>query len=107
MSVQTLSPAQPYLFNRHIAAMAWPLQLRLSGQIRRLLITLPPRSLKSICASVAFPAYAIGRNPSLRIICAGYSEFSVFMKLPALPLSYALPRRPIEPTSPCAASSLR
>lgn len=71
---QTLSPAQHYLFNWHIAAMAWHLQFCLSGQIRRLLITLPPRSLKSICASVAFPAYALGRDPSLRIIGASYSE---------------------------------
>src|ERR1017187_5309648 len=45
-----------------------------TGEINRLIITLPPRSLKSICASVAFPAFALGHDPSRRIICASYSE---------------------------------
>jgi predicted phage terminase large subunit-like protein len=71
---QTLSPAQPFISNWHIAATAWHLQLCLAGRIKRLLITQPPRSLKSISTSVAFPAFALGHNPSLRIICASYSE---------------------------------
>lgn len=46
----------------------------MTGDVKRLVITLPPRSLKSICASVAFPAWALGHDPSKRIICASYSE---------------------------------
>ena len=42
--------------------------------MRRLIITQPPRSLKSICASVAFVAWALGRNPKLRFICVSYSD---------------------------------
>jgi hypothetical protein len=38
------------------------------------MINLPPRYLKSICASVAFPAWVLGHDPSKRIICASYSE---------------------------------
>ena len=34
---------------------------------------MPPRSLKSISASVAFPAFILGRDPSRRIICVSYS----------------------------------
>jgi predicted phage terminase large subunit-like protein len=34
---------------------------------------MPPRSLKSITASVAFPAYVLGHDPSKRIICVSYS----------------------------------
>ena len=30
--------------------------------------------MKSICASVAFPAYILGRDPTRRIICASYSQ---------------------------------
>jgi hypothetical protein len=41
----------------HIRAMRWQLQQCARGNIKRLLITLPPRNLKSICASVAFPAW--------------------------------------------------
>ena len=34
---------------------------------------MPPRNLKSICASVAFPAWALGRNPAKRIVCVSYA----------------------------------
>jgi hypothetical protein len=71
---QTVAPAQTYLHNWHIEAVAWSLQLCAMGAIKRLLITLPPRHLKSICASVAFPAWLLGRDPSARIICPSYSE---------------------------------
>jgi hypothetical protein len=30
--------------------------------------------LKSHCASIAFPAFLLGRNPSARIICASYGQ---------------------------------
>lgn len=70
---QTVAPAQTYHSNWHIKAMAHHLQQCASGQIKRLLITLPPRHLKSICASVAFPAWVLGHDPSKRIICASYS----------------------------------
>ena len=43
------------------------------GEIRRLIINMPPRSLKSIAASVAFPAFVLGHDPSRRIICVSYS----------------------------------
>ena len=71
---QTVAPGQSYLPNWHIEAIAWHLAQCLTGEINRLIITLPPRSLKSICASVAFPAFALGHDPSRRIICASYSE---------------------------------
>jgi predicted phage terminase large subunit-like protein len=72
-SFQTVAPGQTYLSNWHIRAMAHSLELCGSGKIKRLLITLPPRHLKSVCASVAFPAWILGHDPSKRIICASYS----------------------------------
>jgi len=71
---QTVAPAQSYIHNWHIEAMAWHLEQCAKGAIKRLVITLPPRYGKSICASVAFPAWVLGRDPSKRIICASYSE---------------------------------
>ena len=44
------------------------------GRITRLIITLPPRSLKSISASVAFPAWLLGHDPSTRIIAVSYAD---------------------------------
>ncbi len=72
-SFLTIAPGQPYLHNWHIEAIAWHLEQCAKGVIKRLLITLPPRSLKSICASVAFVAWLLGRDPSARVICASYS----------------------------------
>jgi hypothetical protein len=54
--------------------MCYRLSEVLRGKFRRLIITVPPRSLKSICASVALPAFALGRDPRRRIICVSYSE---------------------------------
>ena len=44
-----------------------------SGEIKRLIITVPPRHLKSIIASVALPAWYLGHNPSERVVCVSYS----------------------------------
>ncbi len=43
------------------------------GAIKRLIINMPPRSLKSVTASVAFPAFILGHDPTRRIICVSYS----------------------------------
>jgi hypothetical protein len=69
----TVAPGDIYHHNWHIDAIAWHLQQCAIGEIKRLVITVPPRNLKSICASVAFPAWVLGRNPSQRIITASYS----------------------------------
>ena len=71
---QTVMPSGVYLHNWHIDAMAWHLEQCFEGTIKRLIITLPPRNLKSICASVAFPAWVLGRDPSRRIITASYAN---------------------------------
>jgi predicted phage terminase large subunit-like protein len=71
---QTVVPGQTYLSNWHIEAIAHQLERCRQREIRRLIVTLPPRSLKSICASVAFPAFALGHDPTLRIVCTSYSQ---------------------------------
>jgi predicted phage terminase large subunit-like protein len=70
----TIASAQRYQHNWHLEAVAWHLEQCAKGAIKRLVVTLPPRSLKSICASVAYPAWVLGHDPTARIICASYSE---------------------------------
>lgn len=70
----TLGGSQPYDHNWHIELIADRLERTFRREIKRLLITLPPRHLKSICASVAFPAWALGQDPRLRFVCASYSK---------------------------------
>ena len=69
----TLCPGQAYVRTWHSDAIAWRLERVRRGEVRRLIINMPPRSLKSIAASVAFPAFALGHDPSRRIICVSYS----------------------------------
>jgi len=71
---QTVAGGQTYDHNWHIDAIAWNLRLCTSGEVKRLAIMLPPRNLKSICASVAFPAWLLGHDPTRRIVCASYSD---------------------------------
>jgi predicted phage terminase large subunit-like protein len=69
----TLTPGQQFIRSWHLEAIAYQLERVRKGDIKRLIINMPPRSLKSIMASVAFPAYLLGLDPSRRIICASYS----------------------------------
>ena len=64
----------PFDHNWHFDAIAHELKQVMDGKVRRLLITMPPRSLKSHSASVAFPAWILGHNPSKRIVCISYAN---------------------------------
>lgn len=69
-----VSPDQPFRPNWHFNAIAHALELCVAGRTKRLLITLPPRSGKSILCSVALPAFILGKDPTQRIICASYAQ---------------------------------
>lgn len=71
---ETLSPSQTFIPSRHVDALAYQFDRLRRGEITRLIINIPPRSLKSITASVAFPAFVLGHDPTRRIICASYSS---------------------------------
>lgn len=73
-SFRTVTPAQAFDHNWHLDAIAWRLGQCLTGEVRRLIIALPPRNLKSISASVAFPAFALGQDPARRMVCVSYSS---------------------------------
>lgn len=69
-----LNPTATFLPNWHIEVVASALEACRRGEIRRLIINQPPRSLKSQCASVAFVAFLLGHDPSAQIICASYGQ---------------------------------
>jgi hypothetical protein len=68
-----LRPGTPFKPNWHIDAMAHKVSQVASGEVKRLIIAVPPRHLKSIIASVALPAWYLGHNPSERVVCVSYS----------------------------------
>lgn len=58
----------------HIGAIAEHLEAVKSGQIRRLLINQPPRTMKSLTLTVFFPAWCWIDNPNLQFLYTSYSE---------------------------------
>ena len=72
---EALNPSQRLVPNWHIDAVCYCIQQMVTGQNRkRLVLNLPPRSLKSLVVSVCLPAWLLGRDPGARIICASYSQ---------------------------------
>jgi len=69
-----LNPQTDLAMNWHLEVIAAKLTAIRQGKIRRLIINLPPRSLKSLMASVAFPAWCLGHDPSKQILCVSYAQ---------------------------------
>jgi len=71
----------PYSHNWHIDVMCEHLEAVTSGEIRRLAITIPPRHMKSLAVSVAWPAWTWARRdiaplsgPQVRFLSTSYAQ---------------------------------
>lgn len=69
----TINPATPYMPNWHIELIGEYLEACRHGELQRLIINMPPRMLKSLTVSVAWPAFLLGHNPAERIMSASYA----------------------------------
>lgn len=56
----------------HIAIICRLMMKIFDGDVRRALVCIPPRYLKTYLISIAYPAWLLGKNPKERIICASY-----------------------------------
>ncbi len=90
MPPQVALTAEDFAFSRLIsyAAYQWPgyrdaahhrliarkLEAVERGEIKRLMITMPPRHGKSMLASEFFPAWYLGRNPDHYVVTATYAQ---------------------------------
>src|SRR5438874_1327265 len=73
-SFYELNPQTELSLAPHLELIAAKLEACRRGEINRLIINLPPRQLKSHCASVAFPAWYLAHHPAAHIICASYGQ---------------------------------
>jgi hypothetical protein len=64
-----LNPRTRFAMSWHVEVMAGKLAAVYQGRIRRLMICVPPRHLKSHLGSVSFPAWCLGHDPSAQILC--------------------------------------
>ncbi|MGB6663068.1 MAG: terminase, partial [Xanthobacteraceae bacterium] len=69
-----INPHTKFKGNWHIELLAAKLEACRLGKIKRLIINIPPRSLKSICASVALPAWLLGKDPAAQVMCVSYAQ---------------------------------
>jgi len=70
----TVNPGVAFSRNWSTEVVTHALQRVVLGETTRLIINIPPRNLKSICASVALPAFLLGHNPTKKVICVSYSD---------------------------------
>jgi predicted phage terminase large subunit-like protein len=69
-----LNGDKPFAPNWHLEVLCAKLQEVAEGRCKRLIINIPPRHLKSHTASIAFPAWVLGRDPTKQILCVSYTQ---------------------------------
>lgn len=65
---------EKFVPGKHIDLICSHLQAVREGDIKRLLINIPPRCMKSLTVSVFFPAWCWLHEPTLKFLFASYSE---------------------------------
>ena len=73
-SFEDLNPGTKFQPNWHVQVLAAYLEACRLGKIKRLIVNMPPRYLKSLCTSVAFTAFWLGHSPSAQIINICYGQ---------------------------------
>ena len=62
-----------FIAGKHHKIISEKLERVATGELKRLIINMPPRHTKSEFASYLFPAWMIGKNPSMKIIQATHT----------------------------------
>src|SRR5262245_2220108 len=75
---ETLNSGRNFVPAWYIDYLAYELRECAAGNRPRLAICLPPRYGKSTIASVLFPAWCLGHDPALRILCVSYAQELAF-----------------------------
>src|ERR1051325_8745273 len=73
-SFRELRPDTDFVLEPQLELLASRLDACRKGEITRLILNQPPRSLKSHLASVAFVAWYLGHHPEKSIICVSYGQ---------------------------------
>lgn len=68
-----LLPTDILLYGWYIGILSEMLEKVENNEIKRLIVCMPPRHLKSVTVSTAFPAWLIGKDPTKKVIVASYA----------------------------------
>jgi predicted phage terminase large subunit-like protein len=69
-----VEPDQELLWNWHLDEICDVLEAVTRGEIKRVILNVPPGTMKSLIVSVFWPAWEWATNPGLRYLCASYSS---------------------------------
>ncbi len=69
-----VEPGTPYIHNWHVDAISEHLEAAANGQIRNLVINVPPGHMKSLSVCCFFPSWLWLRRPEKRMLFASYAE---------------------------------
>ena len=65
---------EEYSHNWHVDCIAAHLEAVERGDIKRLIINIPPRTGKTLLVNVCFTAWVIGRSPGVRVLGVSYAQ---------------------------------
>lgn len=71
---KVLEPVTELRWNWHLTLLCEYLQAARKGKIRRLIINVPPRTMKSTLVTVCWPAWWWATEPTARFMMASYAE---------------------------------
>ena len=73
-SFTIINPQAELCYNWHHDCISEYLGAVRAGEITRLIVNIPPRSLKSESISIAYPAWIMGNDPTKKIISCSYAK---------------------------------
>src|SRR6266705_2226186 len=73
MAWHVIEPGKPFVPGWHLDAIAEHLEAVSRGDIKRLLVNMPPRHGKSSLISVLWTTWLLLRDPSIRLLCGSYA----------------------------------
>jgi predicted phage terminase large subunit-like protein len=73
-SFNIIEPSTPFEHSWHLDCVAEHLQAVWDREIRNLIINMPPRTFKTGSTSVAFPAWGLGKDPSIKFMLTSFKS---------------------------------
>lgn len=71
--LEEVSPSWNWRF-RHLKLLQTKLAAVTRGEVKKLMVFMPPRHGKSQCTTVRYPVYRLERDPTTRVIIAAYNQ---------------------------------
>jgi len=74
MKAYSQNTGQHFNASPYVHFVSWHLQQVASGKLKRLVVTLPPRHLKTFLSSIALPAWILAHDPAAKVLIVCYGQ---------------------------------